>query len=259
MRDLLCAIKVSPDFCVAMNVYLIETSEKLIEQQRSVLSGDEARWVSSLNEVPAGPVILIANEFLDVLPIRQYVKAGDKWSERVIVINEKGNLNWALGTGVLANDLLPGSASDEADGAVLEVSTTREAFISNVADCLNMQGGVALFIDYGHGQTGVGDTFQAMKAHEYVDPLLTPGEADLTSHVDFEPLIKIANIAGLEAEQLVTQGEFLLGLGLLERAGQLGFGKSEEVQQRLVKEAERLALPHEMGDLFKVLGFKNIR
>jgi len=258
MRDLLRAAKVAPEFLDAAETILVETSELLVEEQQVALDGYGVNWVASLNDIPNGPVIIIANEFLDVLPIRQYVKAEDKWSERVVIIGEDGKLDWALGAGVLANELVPQGAEAEPDGAVLEVSTTREAFISNVAERIKIDNSVALFIDYGHEKTAFGDTFQAMQSHGYVDALEMPGEADLTSHVDFEPLMKITTAEGLEIDSLITQGEFLLSLGLLERAGKLGASKPVEVQSQLTKEAERLALPNEMGDLFKVFVFKNL-
>ena len=113
-------------------------------------------------------------------------------------------------------------------------------------------GGAALFIDYGHGNTAFGDTFQAMRNHGFADPLEAPGEADLTSHVDFGALENIAREAGLEVKPLMTQGDFLIKLGLLERAGQLGHGKGEEVQAQITSAVERLASPDEMGTLFKV-------
>ncbi len=257
MSDLLRAVKVSPKFCTAVKICMVETSEKLIETQKQALSGYHATWHASFNDIPDGPIIVVANEFLDVLPIRQYVKAEDKWLERMVAIGEDGKLCWMLGTGELDKGLLPKIASNEPNGAVIEISTTREAFISNIVEHTKTQEGAALFIDYGHGETGFGDTFQAMKAHEYVDPLMMPGEADLTSHVDFEPLIKIVKAENMDVEPFLTQGEFLLGLGLLERAGQLGAGKADDVQQHLVKQAERLALPDQMGDLFKVMCFKN--
>ena len=259
MSDLLRIGNAVPQFLKAAQVQMIETSEKLIETQKQTLSEYEnISWHKSLQEIPKQPTIIIANEFLDVLPIRQYVKAQNEWREHAIGADKNDNLVWALGTGVLDANSLPKNAEQEPEGAILEISTIREAFINNTAELLKENTGAALFIDYGHGKTAFGDTVQAMRAHGYTDILKEPGLADLTSHVDFDALAKIAEAAGMNVSPLQKQGEFLLGKGLLERAGQLGHQQSPEIQEQLTQQAERLALPHEMGDLFKVFEFGTI-
>ena len=139
-----------------------------------------------------------------------------------------------------------------------QVSSLQQ-LVEQIADHLSRTGGTALFIDYGHTRSGFGDTFQAVMNHQYADALEFPGESDLTSHVDFEPLGKIAARHECHVHPFMKQGEFLLSLGLLERAGQLGAGKSQATQARITREAERLALPDQMGDLFKVFSFSTCR
>jgi len=257
MSDLLRATKIDPDFATAANVAMIETSDRLITEQQKALKGYEhVRWHKSLDDIADLPIVLIGNELLDALPPRQYVKHDEDWFERGIGVDESKALVWvAIPTNKLEKSALPNGHEEEPNGSILEISTIRESFVQRVAERIAKNSGAALFIDYGHVQSSYGDTFQAMMQHEYTDPLLSPGEADLTSHVDFEPLIKMARQSGCSIMPIMTQGEFLLALGLLERAGHLGAGKSQAEQTRITREAERLALPHEMGDLFKVFAF----
>ena len=256
MLDLLRIGNAVPEFLNAAQVQMIETSEKLIATQKQTLNEyTNITWRKSLQEIPTQPTILIANEFLDVLPVRQYVKAENKWREHAIGVDENNNLVWTLGTGILETESLPENAGDEPEGAVFEISTIREAFIANTAEILKTNTGAALFIDYGHDKTDFGDTVQAMRAHGFTGILEEPGLADLTSHVDFDALSKIAKTSGMTVKPLEKQGAFLLGKGLIERAGQLGHQQSPEIQEQLTQQAERLALPDEMGDLFKVFEF----
>ena len=258
MKDLLRAARSCPEFLAGANVQMIETSDALAAAQRELLAQhSNINWHQSIKDIPAIPTILIGNEFLDVLPIRQYVKVNKEWRERAVGLDESGNLTWTIGNATLETTSLPENAQSEPDGALFEISTIRESFIINTAEVLKESTGAALFIDYGHKSTGFGDTLQAMRNHEYAEILGEPGMADLTAHVDFGALLEVAKASEVQCQPIATQGEFLLSLGLLERAGTLGAGQSVEVQNRLKGEAERLALPHEMGNLFKVFGFSN--
>ena len=172
-------------------------------------------------------------------------------------LNATNQLEWVLGTGILDGGNLPKGHENEPDGSVFEISAVRENIIDQISQLLKRNGGVALLIDYGHGTPGFGDTFQAVSQHKYTDPLNDPGKVDLTSHVDFAPFSPIASNAGCRPMPIMEQGEFLLKLGLLERAGALGAEKSHEEQKRITGEAERLALPEEMGELFKVFAISS--
>jgi SAM-dependent MidA family methyltransferase len=260
MSDLLRIGNAVPEFLDAAQVQMIETSEKLIEAQKETLSDYEMiAWQKSIKDIPNQPTLIIANEFLDVLPVRQYIKTGNEWREHAINVDEKNDeLVWTLGTGILDEESLPKNADKEPEGAVFEISTIREAFIANASELLKENSGAALFIDYGHTKTDFGDTVQAMRAHGFADILKEPGMADLTAHVDFEALSNTAKKAGMNVKAIIPQGEFLLGKGLIERAGQLGREQSPEIQEQLTQQAERLALPDEMGNLFKVLEFGTV-
>ena len=259
MADLARAASRFPDFAAAADIRLIETSTAMIEHQGQALKDVimPVSWHTSLEELPPatthGPLILIANEFLDALPVRQYVKSSGYWRERCVGLDDKGALQFVLGAGVLDPSLLPEDAGDEPDGAVFEYAPAREAWTSILAERLVHSGGMALLIDYGHGESGFGDTFQAVRDHQPADPLERPGEADLTTHVDFAALKAAIESSGAFSAPLVTQGDFLLAMGLLERAGQLGANTGEAERERLRGEAERLAHPDKMGSLFKVL------
>ena len=255
MRDLLRVSDALPDFKKAAQVHLIEISPTLSEQQSLTLSDlASIKWIRDINQLPAEPTIIIANELLDALPFRQWVKNGKDWYERAIGLVD-GKLEFVMRPNTIALQDLPNGHEDEPDGALFESAPAREAFVAHVADFLKANNGAALMIDYGHLKSGFGDTFQAVKDHAYADVLTNPGTADLTSHVDFDPLVQVAKAAKCVVPNPVTQGEFLLSLGLLERAGNLGQGRSEAVQQDLRTSVERLAGPDQMGKLFKAMAF----
>ena len=195
---------------------------------------------------------MIANEFLDVLPIHQYVKSGTTWSERGVILDKENTLQDVLLAGKLHEDSLPKEAGQEPDGSVFETSPAREAIIEILCNQFSENSGAALFIDYGHAVSGFGDTFQALRNHGFANPLAEPGLADLTSHVDFERLAKCASVLNI-APRICTQAEFLLAMGLIERAGSLGQNSDAQSQDQIRDAVERLASDSQMGSLFKVL------
>ncbi|MBL4601023.1 MAG: SAM-dependent methyltransferase [Rhizobiaceae bacterium] len=254
MSDILRAAQASPEFVKAANVVLVESSPKLQATQRTQL-GNQHLWIEDISKIPSGPSIFIANEFLDVLPFRQYIKHKTQWLERAVDADDSRELKSTIGASALDPRLLPEGHDAEPDGSVFEIAPAREAIMQMVAEKTAEQGGAALFIDYGHTASGFGDTFQAIMDHKFADPFAEPGKADLTNHVDFSPLVKVAKTANCQTFAILTQGEFLLNLGLLERAGVLGQKENEAARARLTAEAERLALPDQMGDLFKCFAF----
>ena len=254
MADLLRATGRVAGFRQSARIRLIETSPRMIAAQQQALAGFDADigWAGALQELEDGPLILIANEFLDVLPTRQYVRSGPVWRERMVGLSDSGALSPVLGPSFADPSWLPGGHEQEGDGAVYERSPAREAFVEMLAARLAGTGGAALLIDYGHAQGDFGDTFQAVRAHARADPFAAPGEADLTSHVDFASLARAAIAGGAAASRIVSQGEFLLSMGLRERAERLAAAKSPGEQAHIVAAAQRLAAEQEMGGLFKV-------
>jgi len=231
---------------------LIETSPRLTAIQKETLGETSAKWHRDMAELPDAPLLIVGNELFDAVPIRQFVRTAQGWRERCIGLGENGDLAFVAGAGTIEADLLPPDAAEAKDGAIFEVAPARTALMQGICERIAAQGGAGLFIDYGHLAPGIGDTLQAMRAHSHVEMLANPGQADLTSHVDFAALALTAKAAGLEA-RATTQGEFLIGMGLLERAGQLGAGGNDALRERLSGEVERLAGPDQMGALFKVL------
>lgn len=233
---------------------LVEASPRLSEAQRQMLAPAPGRfeWHERLEQLPDLPTIIVGNEIFDALPVRQFVKHGPVWLERCVGVDEAGGLRFVLGARTADVSLLPPGTNRALDGTVAELAPAREAFMRIVADRIARFGGAALFFDYGHLEPGLGDTLQAVRRHAPDGVLDHPGEADLTSHVDFHRLGRIAEQNGL-AIQTATQRDFLLAMGLAERVEALSAGKSDDERHRIAGEAQRLADPTAMGELFKVL------
>ena len=242
MGDVLRAARLAPGFLEAADVWLVETSEPLAALQRERL-GEALHWARSLDEVPVGdPILLIANELLDCLPARQFVRTATGWAEQVIGVDKDG----ALGFGLVPTGLpLP----DAREGAVYELSGPQEALGAVLGERLVNDGGAALLIDYGRDRPGFGDTLQALRRHEKVDPLACPGEADLTVHADFPAVMAAAEKAGA-ASAILTQAAFLARLGIGERAEALMRARPDK-SATIGRQLHRLVGGDEMGDLFK--------
>jgi NADH dehydrogenase [ubiquinone] 1 alpha subcomplex assembly factor 7 len=213
---------------VAGEVHFVETSPMLRKAQAEAVP--QAHWHDNIDDLPAKPLLLVANEFVDALSIRQHVAGVER---RVLVAG--------------------GGLAFDRDGEIVETSPARDQAIDSIATCLAAKGGVALIVDYGHERSAPGDSLQAMRAHRYAPVLSEPGEQDLTAHVDFEAIATTARDAGAAVTPLVTQGEWLVRLGIEARAQALSRANPEraaDVQAAL----DRLTGPKQMGQLFKVLG-----
>lgn len=246
MADILRIGKVMPEFLSAVQVHLIETSPSLRAKQGETLKGHQIVWHESLTTLPDNaPMIVIGNEFLDALPIRQYVMQNEKWFERVIGLNDDGRPAFGLLDSPHPN--LPPQVGKALENMVVEISPARENFMADVYARISAQDGAALMIDYGHDVTSAGDTFQAVRNHQYHDVLSSCGDADLTSHVDFGRLTEIAKAQDLSV-QLSGQGDFLTRMGIQMRAAQLA-----EKSDKVTGELHRLVDVQEMGQLFRVM------
>jgi SAM-dependent MidA family methyltransferase len=237
---------------------MIEASPRLaaIQQENLKPASVAIDWHRTFADLPPGPLLIVGNELFDAIPARQFVRTGQGWRERCITVDEHDGLAFLAGSGGIDTALLPPEAADAPEGAIFEVAPARSALIQQIAQRVAEQSGAALFFDYGHLESSLGDTFQAVMKHRFDDPLANPGEADLTTHVDFAALAADVRNAGL-IPHLATQGDFLLALGLLERAGRLGADADEAVRNQLTQAVERLAGPDQMGNLFKVLAFSS--
>jgi SAM-dependent MidA family methyltransferase len=255
MRDIMRTARIDPAFLAAAQVHLVETSERLRGVQAETLVPLAVHWHSELTTLPTVPMLFVANELFDAVPVRQFEQTPNGWCERRVGLDADGNLAFVPGLPVSDPSLLPPGADAAPEGAVFEYAPAREAIAANLGERLTAHGGTALVIDYGHIRSGFADTLQALRAHHFVSVFHEPGSADLTSHVDFESLGRAAESAGATALPAMTQGDFLLSLGLAERAGALGHGKDEKTQAEIRAAAERLAGTGkaQMGGLFKVL------
>lgn len=240
MADLLRATRGVPGFHAGMRLRLVEASPRLRAVQARTLEGYAPQWceVQDLR----GPLFLIANEFLDALPIRQFQRQGPAWRERVVGLQGEA-LTLGLGP-LLPVPALSHRLADTRDGDIVETCPQALPIVQAIADRLTP--GLALFIDYG-GWHSLGDTFQALRAHAPTDPFEAPGEADLTAHVDFEPLSRAA------AHAYTTQGALLTALGIEARSARLAQSLTGARLESHLAATRRLTSPSEMGTLFKAL------
>ena len=256
MSDALRAARIVPEFRAALEVWLLETSPALASIQHELLldAGVAIAWAQTLKEIPEGPSIVIGNEFLDALPVRQFVRTSGQWRERVVRLDETGGL--AFDVAPEAEPYIRGVARE---GEVLEVNPAGHRFMFELGARLVRGTGAALLIDYGHTVTGIGDTLQALRAHRYVEALAMPGECDLTAHVDFAAMARSAAATGAAVYGPIDQGDFLRGIGidlrtkaLADRAGPERAEELGQARNRLVGKGKG-----EMGALFKVMAIAN--
>jgi len=243
MADALRVIRhTAPDFARALRLHLVEASPRLRALAGAKLP--EATWHARVEDLPDGPLILLANEFLDALPIRQFIRRGAGWAERFVD-----------GGAFVEVPCAPPAASEQ-DGEIREICEPARAFAAQLGARLARDGGAALFLDYGPEASAPGDSLQAVRAGRPADPLADPGEADLTAHVDFAAFAAAARAAGAATFGPLPQGMFLVRLGLYQRTDQLARANPARTQS-LIGAAQRLAEPGLMGRLFKALALSH--
>lgn len=244
MADALRAVaEVAPGFRAALRVHLVEASPRLVSLQRATLANAVTAWHADLATLPDGPAILLANEFLDALPIRQFIRRADAWRERAVLDGVFVEID--------AHDALP-LPSAAPEGAIQEISEAARALAAALGARLAAQGGAFLTLDYGPSESGFGDSLQAMRAQGSADPLRDPGSADLTAHVDFSALAAAARATGAATHGPIPQGVFLQRLGLATRAAMLARLRPTAAREQL-SGAQRLLAPEGMGRLFKAV------
>ncbi|MDA5557132.1 class I SAM-dependent methyltransferase [Shimia sp. MMG029] len=246
MADILRATRAAPGFHAAAQIHLIEASPTLRAKQRATLSA-EVTWHDNLDTLPDQPLFLVANEFFDALPIRQYQRGAEGWHERLVAMRD-GTLSFALGP-ELPQPHLTHRLKDTIKDNIVETCPQAAAIADQIGTRIDNTGGVALVIDYGDWRAQ-GDTLQALQDHAFIDPLTAPGESDLTAHVDFEALAQAAPCAH---SHLTPQGVFLERLGITARAQALATQLTGAALDSHIAAHRRLTHPEEMGNLFKVL------
>jgi NADH dehydrogenase [ubiquinone] 1 alpha subcomplex assembly factor 7 len=225
------------------DVHFVETSPTLRAAQAERVP--TAVWHDDLSTLPDDrPLIVVANEFFDALPIRQIVRRGATWHERLVACQDL--LFLPIAGKLIPDEVIPDHLRDAPPGAIIETSPAAVAIVRDLAQRIVAQGGAALVIDYGYEGPAVGDTLQAVKAHAYANPFEEPGERDLTAHVDFGTLGIAARASGASVAGPVGQGAFLTALGIDTRAAALS-------QRKPDVEADRARLIEDMGVLFKAM------
>ncbi len=267
MSDMLRAAKLVPDFIKALYVHLIEASPALEAVQGQTLKDSPApiSWAQTLSDIPDGPLIVIGNEYLDCLPIRQFIqkdrfagRAG--WHERLVTVEKNADdLTFAFALepiSTLAAQTLPSAQSKAKNDDLVETCPSAHQLLDQLSDRFERQPGRALFIDYGPETTEFGDTLQALKRHEKVGVFSDPGNTDLTARVDFGALNEIAAGLNMPTTTPVTQREFLSKLGIEMRAAALARAKPES-KPKIARQLERLTGESQMGELFKAICFQS--
>jgi len=244
------ALRTAARYGLTPKVHFVETSTELKVIQLAAIP--EAQWHNDLSTIPPyGPVLIVANEFLDALPVRQLVRTEDGWRERMVGCDQG---RFVLIAGQQPMDAaVPEARRDAPVGAILETCPGAASVVYEIAGRLRDQGGAALFIDYGHDEPRLGSTLQAVREHRMVDPFATPGEADLTAHVDFAAMAQIALSRGCKVLGTVPQGRWLRELGIEARAEALAHHAPQHATA-LHSAKERLIAEGQMGALFKVMG-----
>jgi NADH dehydrogenase [ubiquinone] 1 alpha subcomplex assembly factor 7 len=262
MADALRAMRVLPPLYQALQVHMVDVNPVLRERQKAMLSGvRNIAWHDSIDDVPEGPCIILANEYFDVLPIHQMVKHENGWHERVVDVDANDRLTFGAAAEPTPRfDLLLSPLVRAAPiGAVFEWRPDAE--MMKLASRVRDQDGAALIIDYGHLRSDAGDTFQAIARHTFADPLKAPGQADVTAHVDFQALANAAEDVGARVHGPVTQGAFLKRLGIDTRAAALMQKATPDVAADIAAAQKRLTDTGRggMGSMFKVLGISEQR
>ncbi|MEO0879833.1 MAG: SAM-dependent methyltransferase [Pseudomonadota bacterium] len=257
MADVMRAARLRPDFARTAHLYLVEASGRLRheQQQRLAAVGSlKLDWLDSFDDAPEGPCLIVANEFFDCLPIRQFVRRDTGWREQLVGLNDDqtglGFIDAAAPP--LPETPLPDAAAVER-GCVYEVSEEADTLARTIARRLKDHPGRALIIDYGRLQSGAGDTLQAVRGHAFWPVLASPGRADITAHVDFEAIANAAIETGAGVFGPIPQGAFLENLGLSARLERLCAGKAPKVQAEIHAGAHRVAAPSQMGEIVKAL------
>ena len=248
MADMLRATAGVPGFHAAARLHLVEASPTLRARQRATLAGHDVTWHDSLNELPQMPLFLVANEFFDALPIRQFRRDPDGWSE-IRVAARDGALQFAAAPPG-PQDALAHRLRDTRPGDIVELCPSAPAAVQAIAGRIQAHGGAAIIIDYG-GWRSLGDTLQAVRGHASEPVLANPGQADLTAHVDFEALAAAA--APARVTRMTAQGMFLARLGIAERARRLARAMTGAALDNHHAAFQRLTDPGEMGSLFKTI------
>jgi NADH dehydrogenase [ubiquinone] 1 alpha subcomplex assembly factor 7 len=255
MADALRAARVMPGFLEDLEIVLVEPSPALrkIQQEKLESFGIPIRSVQQFDSSLADrPLFLLANEFFDALPVRQFVKTARGWCERMVTLDSNGVLAFALSPVPAPGSFIPPDRRDAPEGGIYEVSAPAIALVEDIARAIGWLGGAALIVDYGYEQPRFGETLQAVAGHAFADILDAPGDSDLSAHVDFLALAAAGREAGAAVSGPIAQGTFLESLGIVRRTERL-IASNRHPDLSLWSDVDRLINPEQMGTLFKAL------
>ena len=250
--DALRAMAVVPSLLEALEIHLVEVNPRLRQEQELALAGHPVAWHDSLVQVSEGPCLLLANEFFDALPLRQFERTPEGWRERLVGLSPDGELAFGL-SGPVPQALIGDALADAAIGSVVELSPAAGSLAAAIGRRVAAGPGAALLVDYGYAVPPLKGTLQAVRAHAYSHPLESPGEVDLSALVDFGTLARAAAAAGAEVHGPLEQGALLQGLGIDARGERLAARATPAQAEAIAAACRRLTAPEEMGGLFKAL------
>jgi NADH dehydrogenase [ubiquinone] 1 alpha subcomplex assembly factor 7 len=249
MQDALRAASKAEGFTDALHLQLFETNPELRALQAERLAAYHPYWAGEIDAVGDDPLLVVANEFFDALPVRQFVRADGGWRERLVGLRD-GRRTFGLAPTVLPDSTMPEAIRSAHDGEVYEAGLAAQDVMRRLGRKVATLGGALLAIDYGYRSTQTGETLQGVRRHAFADVLAAPGEVDISAHVDFGALGEVARSAGLTVAPLATQGDFLRRMGIVERAGTLSRanpGQADAIDTAL----QRLTGKDQMGELFR--------
>ncbi len=260
MADMARIFQSVPGLVDALNVQLLETNPVLKQQQANNIKGASLNWVEEIHQLKAceGPLIVVANEFFDALPIKQFQYVNGNWYERLVGLKDDKR-SWGLSPTPMPADAFPPQLGKPAENAIWEMAYPAQKNMEELGAIVAEKTGAILAIDYGYAETQTGETLQALEKHQMVDPLANPGDADLTTHVDFQALTEKLDREKLNICPLITQGDFLKAMGIELRAKAI-MDHIPDAKEKVENDLNRLIGAKQMGELFKVqaIGSKNM-
>jgi NADH dehydrogenase [ubiquinone] 1 alpha subcomplex assembly factor 7 len=252
MADITRVARTVPKWHAAIRLHLVEVNPALRQSQAAMMAGHTPTWHAALSDVPDAPTMLVANEFLDALPIRQLVYWNGNWRERMVGWSAEAGFHFTLSPAVSPLSLLVPAGLKPDQGAVFELSPAVFGVVTEIGQRIARHGGAALLIDYGRAASGLGESLQAVRRHRMVPALEAPGESDLSAHVDFGAVSRVARETGATVSGPIAQGTFLEALGIGERALRLKHGAPDKAET-LDAAVHRLTGADAMGELFQVV------
>ncbi|MCF8473716.1 MAG: SAM-dependent methyltransferase [Emcibacter sp.] len=263
MQDMLRTMKIVPNLMDAVDIHLVEMSPHLKKvQEKNLKEYKTTQWHnrlgSLLDQIKGDPVLIIANEFFDALPVRQFEKTETGWHERLVCVDEEDKLCVKLAPVPSPDHIIPLALQRSDIGSITEICSVGENIMSEICEYIPQFGGAALIIDYGYDHYATGDTLQAVRKHKFSNIFTNPGDADLTCHVNFQKLKEIALHHNIKSYGPLNQGSFLKQLGIESRAEKLLSKATETQKTDILSALHRLTHDSEMGKLFKVLALTDL-